>query len=267
MNASVGTVGLVLRAGVRDLARSRWILAYAAGFWAITEALFLFGGTGQQVVLSLLNAMLLLVPLVALVFGTAHVHASREFTELLLAQPLSRRSVFLGLYLGMALPLTVAFLAGVGVPLMLHGTATGAPTLALTLLAVGGALLTLAFSAFAMAIAFGVDDRLRAMAHALGAWFLLTVAYDGAVLVAVSLFGDWPLERPLLVMMLGNPVDLARVLVLTSLDATALLGYTGALFRRVFGTGLGPAIALLALTAWAVLPVFLARRRFLKRDF
>ena len=54
---------------------------------------------------------------------------------------------------------------------------------------------------------------------------------------------------------------------MTSLDATALLGYTGALFRRVFGTGLGPVIALLALTAWAVLPVFLARRRFLKRDF
>jgi len=104
----VSTVALVLRAGVRDLARSRWLLAYAAGFWVVTEALFLFGGTGPQVVLSLLNAMLLVVPLVALVFGTAHVHASREFTELLLAQPLSRRAVFLGLYLGLALPMTGA---------------------------------------------------------------------------------------------------------------------------------------------------------------
>lgn len=263
----MSTVLLVLKAGVRDLARSRWLLAYAAGFWAVTEALFLFGGTGQQVVLSLLNAMLLLVPLVALVFGTAHVHASREFTELLLSQPLSRRSVFLGLYLGMALPLTGAFLIGVGVPLVMHGAAADAPRVALAMLAAGGALLTLAFAALAMAIALGVDDRLRAMTRALAAWFLLTVAYDGAVLAIVSAFGDWPLERPLLVAMLGNPVDLARVLVLTSLDANALLGYTGALFRRVFGTALGPSIAIAALVAWAALPVLVARRNFLRRDF
>lgn len=263
----MSAIGLVLRAGARDLARSRWLLAYTAGFWAITEALFLFGGTGPQVVLSLLNAMLLLVPLVALVFGTAHVHASREFTELLLAQPLSRRTVFLGLYLGMALPLTAAFLVGVGLPLLLHGAATAAPRAALLLLAVAGALLTLTFAAIAMAIAHGVDDRLRAMTRALAAWFALTIAYDGAVLAVVSAFGDWPLERPMLIAMLGNPVDLARVLVLTSLDATALLGYTGALFRRLLGTALGPAVALAALGVWAVLPVLVARRRFLRREF
>jgi Cu-processing system permease protein len=263
----MSTVGLVLRAGARDLTRSRWLLAYAGGFWAVTEALFFFGGTGPQVVLSLLNAMLLLVPLVALVFGTAHVHASREFTELLLAQPLSRHAVFMGLYLGMALPLTGAFIAGVGLPLLLHGTATDAPTLALVLLAAAGALLTLTFAAIAMAIALGVDDRLRAMARALGAWFALTIVYDGAVIALVSAFGDWPLERPMLAAMLANPVDLARVLVLTSLDATALLGYTGALFRRVLGTALGPSVALVALAVWAVVPVLVARRKFLRRDF
>jgi Cu-processing system permease protein len=263
----MSTVALVLRAGARDLARSRWLLSYAAGFWAITEALFLFGGTGPQVVLSLLNALLLIVPLVALVFGTAHVHASREFTELLLAQPLSRRSVFLGLYLGMALPLTGAFLVGIGMPLLLHGAATDAPRLALLLLATAGALLTLSFAAIAMVIAHGVDDRLRAMARAIGVWFALTIAYDGLVLVAVASFGDWPLERPMLVAMLGNPVDLARVLVLTSLDATALLGYTGALFRRLLGTSLGPVVALTALAIWAAVPVLFARRRFLRRDF
>jgi Cu-processing system permease protein len=262
----MSTVSLVLRAGVRDLARSRWLLAYAAGLWAVTQALFLFGGTGEQVVLSLLNATLLLVPLVALVFGTAHVHASREFTELLLAQPLARRSVFLGLYLGMALPLTGAFGAGIGLPMLLHARSSGAPLHALFLLAVAGAALSLAFAALAMAIALGVDDRLRAMARALGAWFALTILYDGAVLALVSLMGDYPLERPLLVLMLGNPVDLARVLVLTSLDATALLGYTGALFRKLFGTALGPAVAAMALALWTVVPVLVARRRFLRRD-
>src|SRR5690606_2455119 len=108
--ARMSPLRLVLRAGLRDLARDKWLLAYGAVLLLITEALFFFGGTGEQVVLSLLNAMLLLVPLVALTFGTMHVYASREFVELLLAQPLPRRSVFAGLYLGLALPLAGAFL-------------------------------------------------------------------------------------------------------------------------------------------------------------
>lgn len=258
---------LVLRAGVRDLARNRWLLAYGLGLAGIAELLFLFGGAGQQVLLSLLNATLLLVPLVALVFGTMHVYASREFIELLLAQPLPRASVFSGLYLGLTLPLIAAFLLGLGIPLLLHGTATEATTLALLGLAISGTFLTAAFAALAMAIALGSDDRLRGMSIALGAWFLLTIGYDGGVLAIVSLFGDWPLERPLLGLMFLNPVDLARVLVLTGLDAAALLGYTGALFRRLFDGTLGPAIAVAGLACWTAVPVFLARRRFLRRDF
>lgn len=258
---------LVLRAGVRDLTRNRWLIAYGLGLAGIAELLFVFGGAGQQVVLSLLNATLLLVPLVALVFGTMHVYASREFIELLLTQPLPRVAVFSGLYLGLTLPLVAAFLLGVGVPLLLHGTASQAPLASLLALALSGAFLTAAFAALAMTIALGTDDRLKGMSIALGAWFLLTIGYDGGVLAIVSLFGDWPLERPLLALMLGNPVDLARVLVLTGLDSAALLGYTGALFRRLFDGALGPAIAIAGLACWTALPVFLARSRFLRRDF
>lgn len=258
---------LVLRAGVRDLARNRWLLAYGLGLAGIAELLFVFGGAGQQVVLSLLNATLLLVPLVALVFGTMHVYASREFIELLLAQPLPRVAVFSGLYLGLTLPLVAAFLLGVGVPLLLHGTGSQAPIASLVALAISGAFLTAAFAALAMAIALGTDDRLKGMSVALGAWFVLTIGYDGGVLAMVSLFGEWPLEKPLLALMLGNPVDLARVLVLTGLDSAALLGYTGALFRRLFDGSLGPAIAIAGLACWTAVPVFLARRRFLRRDF
>lgn len=258
---------LVLRAGVRDLARNRWLLAYGIALAGISELLFVFGGAGQQVLLSLLNATLLLVPLVALVFGTMHVYASREFIELLLAQPLPRRAIFTGLYLGLTLPLAAAFVLGVGIPLALHGTLTDSAPMALVALAAVGVLLTATFAAMAMAIALGSDDRLKGMSLSLGAWFLFTIGYDGGVLAVVSLFGDWPLEKPLLLLMLGNPVDLARVLVLTGLDTAALLGYTGALFRRLFGGALGPGVALAAMALWTVLPVTLARRRFLRRDF
>lgn len=262
-----GPLGLVLRAGARDLARNRWLLAYTLVLAGIAEALFLFGGVGPQVVLSLLNATLLLVPLVALVFGSLHVYASREFIELLLTHPLPRPAIFTGLYLGLALPLAAAFVVGVGLPLLLHGAAQDVPLGALFALGVVGITLTTTFAAVAMALAFRTDDRLTGVAFALGVWFLGTIGYDAAVLAIITLFGHWPLERPMLVLMLGNPVDLARVLVLTGLDTAALQGYTGAIFRRLFTGAIGPTIAITALGIWTIVPVVLARRRFLRRDF
>ncbi len=259
-------VSLVLLAGLRDLSRNRWIVAYALCFLGIAEGLFWFGGTGPQVLLSLLNLVLLVLPLVALVFGTIHVYASREFVELLLAQPVPRRQLFAGLYLGLALPLAGAFVVGAGVPFVVHAH-DGATLGGVAALLAAGVGLSLAFAAIATWIALRTDDRLKGVGIALGVWLASTVIYDGLVLGATAAFGDYPLERPLLALMLANPVDVARVLVLTQLDVSALMGYTGALFQHTFGTALGTGVAGATLVVWCVVPLALAGRRFLRRDF
>lgn len=262
----MNVIALVLRAGLRDLSRNRWITAYTLAFFAIAEGLFWFGGTGPQVLLSLLNLVLLVLPLVALVFGTIHVYASREFVEMLLAQPVPRRDLFIGLFLGLALPLAGAFLVGAGVPFLIH--ARGGASLGGVMALLGsGVALSLAFAAIATWIALHTDDRLKGVGVALGVWLATTVVYDGLVLGAAAAFGDYPLEKPLLGLMLTNPVDVARVLVLTQFDVSALMGYTGALFQHTFGTALGTGVAAAALVAWCVLPLGLAERRFLRRDF
>jgi Cu-processing system permease protein len=262
----MSVVRLVLAAGWRDLARSRWLIAYALGFFILGEGLFWFGGSGPQVVLSLLNIVLMVVPLVALVFGTIHVYASREFVELLLAQPVARAPLFAGLYLGLALPLAGAFALGAGIPFVLHAGG-GASAAALLTLAVAGVVLSLVFAGIASLIAWSTDDRLRGVGLALGVWLTVTILYDGGVLAATAAFADWPLERPLLAAMVFNPVDLGRLVVLSQLDASALMGYTGALFNRALGTSAGAAVAALALVAWCAIPFFLASRRFVRRDF
>jgi Cu-processing system permease protein len=255
-----------MRAGLRDLSRNRWITAYALAFFAVTEGLFWFGGTGPQVALSLLNIVLLVVPLVCLVFGVIHVYASREFIEILLAQPVSRGRLFAGLYLGLALPLAGAFVAGTAIPFAIHmGRGASAGVVAAFLVA--GVALSLVFAGVATWIALLTDDRLKGVALALGAWLLSTFVYDGIVLAVTVAFGDWPLERPMLGMMLGNPVDLARIIVLTRLDASALMGYTGAVFNRAFGSSLGLAVAMGTMLLWCAAPVALAARRFNRRDF
>jgi Cu-processing system permease protein len=260
------TTLMVARAGLRDLARNRWIIGYAAAFFAITEGLFWFGGTGAQVMVSLLSVELLIVPLVALVFGTIHVYASREFIELMLAQPIARTRLFAGVYIGLAAPLSLAFLLGAGVPFLLN-LRVGADPATIAALLIAGIALSLIFGGIATWIALRTDDRLKGVGLALGVWLLTTIVYDGVVLGVAAALGDWPIEKPLLFLMAANPVDLARVFVLTRLDVPALMGYTGALFEHTFGTNVGVLAASLALIAWCAAPYALSARRFRRRDF
>jgi Cu-processing system permease protein len=93
------------------------------------------------------------------------------------------------------------------------------------------------------------------------------VLYDGLVLFVVAAFSDYPLETPMLVLTLLNPVDLARVLLLLTFDVAALMGYTGAVFERFFGSGLGVLAALAALLGWTALPFVAGLRGFSRKDF
>jgi Cu-processing system permease protein len=253
----------ILRYQLRDAARSRWVLAYGLLFLLLTEGLFRLGGGGERVVVSLLNAVLLLVPLVGLLFGALHFYNSREFMELMLAQPLERSVLFGGLYGGLALPLILAFALGVGLPFAWHGGGGGA---LLALLGVGVAL-TLVFTGVAFLVALAFEDRAKGMGAALLLWLGAGIIWDGLVLLLVLLFSDYPLEKPMLVLTFLNPIDLGRVLLLLQLDIAALMGYTGAVFRRFFGSEAGVLASAAALVIWTGAPLWLGFLRFRRKDF
>lgn len=252
---------------LRDIARNRWVLAYTLVLLLLTEALFRLGGDGQRVVLSLLNLVLIFVPLVALTFGTLYLYTAREFIELLLAQPVGRGAMFAGLWGGLALPLIGAVTLGVGLPFLLHAADGAIPVHALLLLLGTGALLTASFSAIAFLLALRFEDRAMGFGAALLVWLGCAVVYDGVILLAATVLADYPLETPLLVLTLLNPLDLGRVLLLLELDVSALMGYTGAIFHHFLGTGLGLSVALVALVCWTAVPLYFGLRRFRRRDF
>lgn len=254
----------VLRYELQNVRRSRWVLGYSLLLLLLTDALLRFGGNGPRAVLSLSNVVLVFVPLVCVVFGTMFLYNAREFIEMLLAQPVGRRSLFAGLYGGLVLPLAAAFAVGVSLPFLWHGGREALPTLA-TLVATG-VLLTAVFTAIAFLAALLFEDRAKGLGAAILLWLALTVLYDGILLVAVTAFGDYPLERPLLVLTLLNPVDLGRILLLLRFDIAALMGYTGAVFERFFGTGLGSLLSLAALLGWVLVPLGLGLRRFVRKD-
>ena len=133
---------------MRDVARSRWLIAYALFFLVLTDALFRFGGGGSRALLSLVDIVLFIVPLVTIVFGTMYLYNAREFVELILAQPVRRRAVFGGLYAGLVGPLVTGFTAGVAIPFAIHGATDDLGTL-LAVLGIGALMLALAVAASA----------------------------------------------------------------------------------------------------------------------
>ncbi len=262
----MSTTRKVFRYQTRNVVRSRALIGYALFFLATTLGLVRLGGGVERVLPSLANVVLLAVPLVSLLVATIFLYDGRPFTELLLSQPVGRRSLFAGLYLGLTLPLIGAFLLGVGLPLASSGATQEVPGQAVLLL-LSGTLLTAVFTAIGFVVAFTLGDAARGLGAALLLWLVLTVVYDGVVLIASHAFAAYPLERPMLVAMVLNPVDLARVLILIAVDASALLGYTGAVFQDFFGKGWGLVGAAVSLTAWIALPYAWALRRFTRMDF
>ncbi|MBL0171867.1 MAG: ABC transporter permease subunit [Gemmatimonadaceae bacterium] len=262
-----GVIGTVLRHEMRNLLRNRGVLLFGVSILLISETVLRLTGTAPRALITMLNLVLLVVPLVTIMFGVISWHASREFNELLLAQPVRRGKLFAGLYLGLVAPLAAVFAVGLLIPFLIHRAITpDAWRLLLTTLASGIAL-TFVFGGLALLIGVLVDDRLRGVALALAIWLLLTVAYDGLVLLVATTFADYPLERPMLVLTLLNPVDLARTMIVMQSDTAALMGYTGAVMHRFLGSSRGTVLALTGLVLWIVVPAWAGRRAFQRRDF
>ena len=263
----MNTAAKVLRFQLHDLVRNRWLLGYTIVLLGLTSALLWLGGGGERAIVSLLDVVLILVPLASVMFGTLYLYNAREFIELLLAQPVGRPAMFTGLYAGLTLPLVGCFGLGIGLPLLVSSATVSIPAQALVILLTTGVLLTLIFTAVAFLLALRFEDRARGLGAALAVWLGFAVLYDGLVLLVVLAFGDYPLESPLLALTVLNPVDLGRVLLLLQFDIAALMGYTGAVFQRFFGDALGMATAMVALFIWVVLPLTIGLRWFRRRDF
>ncbi|MGD2122784.1 MAG: ABC-2 transporter permease [Gemmatimonadota bacterium] len=252
---------------LRDVVRGKWLLLYGFFFLALAEGLFRFVGDASRVMMSLSSVVVLLVPLVGVLFGTVYLYGAREFNELLLSQPVNRRQMFAGLYLGLALPLAGTMVVGTGIPFLAHGLHGGRDLGTLLILLGSGAALTLVFVGLAFLIALSVGDRLRGLGSAIVLWLAFSFLYDGLVLLGVTAFADYPLEAPLIGAVLLNPVDLGRILLLMRLDVAALMGYTGATFEAFFGTTKGLALATAALALWIATPVLIGFRLFSRKDF
>ncbi|RZV59183.1 MAG: ABC transporter permease [Flavobacteriaceae bacterium] len=257
----------ILKYSFYDLMRSRWSYVYFAFYLLLGIVLLFLNNDLSKAVITLMNVIIVLVPLIGTIFGVMYYYNSKEFTELLLAQPLKRSSIFLGQYLGVALSLSMSLILGLGIPFILYGIFKSSVIWDFTLLLISGVFLTLIFTALAFNIALSFENKIKGFGYAILLWLFLAIIYDGIFLMSLVLFQDYPLDKLSLTGTMLNPIDLSRTLILLQLDISALLGYTGAVFKKFFGTNFGLVISILTLGLWTILPVWRIIVKSRKKDF
>ncbi len=257
----------ILKYSFYDLMRSRWSYVYFFFYLALGFVLFFLNNDLGKAIITLMNVIIVLTPLIATIFGVMYYYNSREFTELLLAQPLNRTKIFMGQYLGISLSLTLSLVLGLGIPFVFYGIFRSAEVFDFILLLLIGAFLNFIFVALAFNIALSNENKIKGFGYAILLWLFLAVIYDGLFLSFLLVFAEYPLDKFSLAATFFNPIDLSRILILLKLDISALLGYTGAIFNKFFGNHTGLLISLVSLCLWVFLPVLRMRAKLRKKDF
>jgi Cu-processing system permease protein len=244
-----------------DILRSKIILAYTLFLFIVSISMFQMEENSSKAMLSLLNIVLIVLPLVSLIFTTIHYYNSYEFIELMSSQPMSRTRILLSEFAGVSLSLLSAFFIGVGIPVLLYAAdATGFALL------FSGASLTLVFTSLAFFASVRSRDKARGIGYALLLWFYFALIYDGLVLLILFSFSDYPLEKLTLLLSALNPIDLGRIFIMLKMDISALMGYTGALYKDFFGSSTGMLFTIGIMFLWVIIPLCFAVRKFKRKD-
>ena len=211
--------------------------------------------------LTLLNIILLIVPLVSILFSTIYIYNSAEFIELLVSQPIKRNKIWISLFFGLSLSFVIAFILGAGIPLFVF-----ADTNIAIIMTTIGCIITLVFIAIAFLSSILSRDKAKGIGISISVWLYFALLFDGLVLFLLFQLAEYPIEKMMVFLSATSPIDLARILILLQLDVSALMGYTGAIFKDYFGSTLGLLVAFLLLLIWVIVPFLFSLKIFKHKD-
>lgn len=251
----------IIKYVITDILRNRIVLVYTIFLLAASFSVFSLEDNSSKGLLSLLNIILIVVPLVSIIFSTIYMYNSAEFIELLLSQPLKRRSIWLSLFAGLASSLSIAFFIGAGIPVLIYQANMIGFTMIMT-----GIVLSVIFAAIAFLATVKTRDKAKGIGASIMLWLYFSLLFDGLVLFILFQFADYPMEKAMIGLSALNPIDLSRILILLQLDVSAMMGYTGAVFKEFFGATNGLIFSFLILLFWIVIPVWYSTRKFNTKD-
>ncbi|MFQ5434505.1 MAG: ABC transporter permease [Anaerolineae bacterium] len=260
---------------LRDARRNRWFLLYTLAFAGLSLALawVALSGAGNyglagfgRTSASLINLVLLIVPLMGLTLGALSLAGEREKGTLLylLAQPINQIELLLGKFMGLALALVATLGLGFGLTGLLIALNGGGAEISTYLVLLGLAcLLAIASLSLGFLISATVQRGATAVGLALFLWLILVFFGDlGVMGTALVLQLD---VNQLLTLSLLNPLQLFKIAaVLDIRNNLEVLGPAGIYAMRTYGSRLLPLLIGLLLL-WIAVPLLVTTQLFKRR--
>lgn len=258
--------------------RSKWLSTFTIVFALLALLISFFGlsslGVGgyqgfNRVTASLLNLVLYLLPLIALVMGSSAVVGEKESGSLhvLLTQPVSKSEVIIGKFLGLSLALLASILTGFGgagvVIAWKIGTINIMDYLIFVLLSI---ILAFIFLSIALLISVISKKRAQALGFGIFIWFLMILVYDFLAIGVVSLQKVSVIIPLLFLLLLANPADMVRVLVILQLGGEETFGPTLAVLTRLISKGSSEVLLFAVLLLWIIVPLTIATILFSRKQ-
>lgn len=244
-----------------DIVKNRIALAYAIMLALFSWSAFGLEDNVEKGVLTVLNIILLTVPLVSVLFATIYVYNSSEFIELLVSHPVKRSMIWKALFTGMSGSMVLAYLLGAGIPVLIF-----AETATAIIMLLAGSFLSVIFVAIAFLSSITMRDKSKGIGVSIMLWLYFALLFDGMILFLFFQFSDYPIEKAIVALSAFSPIDLCRILILLHLDVSAMMGYTGAVFKNFFGTNLGLGLSAALLLLWIIVPFYISLAKFKKKD-
>ncbi len=260
---------------LRDARRNRWFILFSIAFAGLalglawlalsgvgTYGLAGFGRTGA----SLINLVLLVIPLMGLTLGAMSLAGERERGTLLylMTQPISQGELLLGKFAGLGLAILVTLVLGFGLSGVLiawqGGTTQAGDYLTMVSLAF---VLALASLSLGFLISAAVGKSATAVGTALFIWLILVFFGDlGLMGTAIVLRLD---INQLFTLALVNPLQLFKMAAILAIRSNLeVLGPAGVYAVRTYGSQL---LLLLfgLLIAWTAIPLIITYQIFKKK--
>ncbi len=271
---NIRAVSTLMQKELRDSLRNRWFILYTIAFTVLALGLSYMALSGAGIVgfagfgrtaASLVNLVLLVVPLMALTVGAQSLAGEQERGTMayLLAQPVTRLEVFVGKYLGLALALLAALTLGFGISGLVMASNGAADPWAYVQL-VGLAFL-LALTMLSLGFVISAFTRKAGVAIGIALFVWLTFVFVGdlgmmgtAVVMRLSVSELFWLAS-------ANPLQVFKMASVLLINATLdVLGPAGFYALQTYGSAV-MALFLGILAAWVLVPLTLAYARFHKR--
>ena len=168
---------------ILDILKNRIVSIYTLLLAVLSWGVFSLEDNSTKGLLSLLNVILLTVPLVSVIFSTIYLYNSSEFIELLLSQPINRAKIWWSLFLGLVLSLGLSFLIGAGIPILLY-----APLNVGLMMILIGLCVSSVFTALAFLSSILTRDKAKGIGIAIISWLFFALLFDGLVLFLLFQF-------------------------------------------------------------------------------